>query len=89
MARDVAEWGHRSYAIQAVEAAMDALRDAIAYLPPGHVPPPEQVAALRNAVVERWAAIAHDPLLHRLTELWPGSLVSMLKDTPDEPQETD
>lgn len=89
MARDVAEWGHRSYAIQAVEAAMDALRDAIAYLPPDHIPSPEQVAALRRAVVERWADIAHDPMLHRLADLWPGSLASMRKDISDDPPETD
>lgn len=74
IARDVAEWGNRSYAIQAVESAMDALRDAGAYLAPDHVPSPAEVAALRSAVVERWATIARDPVLDGLAELWPGHL---------------
>jgi len=67
--RQVAEWGNRSYALQALEAAIDGLRDAVAGLPEDFDPPPAEVAAFREAVLLEWRAGQSEPTQDRYAAL--------------------
>lgn len=69
IARQMADWGHRSYAIQALEASMDALRDAAATLPDGSDPSREDVFAFRENLHREWRAAQSEPDLSRIAGL--------------------
>jgi len=69
IARQMADWGHRSYAIQALEASMDALRDAAASLPDGFLPARDAVFAFRENLHREWRAAQSEPDLSRIAEL--------------------
>jgi hypothetical protein len=69
VARQMADWGHRAYTIQAIEAAIDGLRDAAAHLDPAADPPPAEVAAFRERLLAEWRAAQSEPTLDRLAAL--------------------
>ncbi|HOC32377.1 MAG: hypothetical protein GYA63_09255 [Armatimonadetes bacterium] len=68
-AADAAEWGHASYALQTVEAALDALRDAGASLPDSFIPSREEVLALRSSLLREWRLAQSEEGLDRLAGL--------------------
>lgn len=74
IARQMAQWGHRSYAIQALEASLDALRDAAASLPDGFEPSRNKVLAFRENLHREWRAAQSEDDLGRLAELTIQSL---------------
>jgi hypothetical protein len=69
VARQMAEWGHRAYTIQALEAALDALRDAAAALPADAAPSPPEIVAFRENLLVEWRAGQSEPTLDRLAAL--------------------
>ncbi|HEY3414103.1 MAG TPA: hypothetical protein VGM51_13765 [Armatimonadota bacterium] len=69
IARQMAQWGHRSYAIQALEASLDALRDAAAGLPDGFDPSRDSVLAFRESLHREWRAMQSEEDLGRLAAL--------------------
>lgn len=69
IARQMADWGHRSYTIQALEASLDALRDAAASLPETFVPSPAEVLNFRQNLHRAWRDAQSDPDLSRISGL--------------------
>lgn len=67
-AADAAEWGP-SYALQTVEAALDALRDAGVSLPDSFIPSREEVLALRSSLLREWRLAQSEEELDRLAGL--------------------
>jgi hypothetical protein len=67
--RQVSEWGNRSYALQALEAAIDGLRDAVAERAPGAEPSAADIAAFREALLSEWRAGQSEPGLERFAAL--------------------
>jgi hypothetical protein len=76
VARQMAGWGHRSYAIQALEASMDALRDAALELPDEFIPSREEVFAFRDTIHREWRAAQSEADLQRIA----GLKISALRD---------
>ena len=74
IARQMAQWGHRSYAIQALEASLDALRDAAASLPDGSNPSRDAVFAFRESLHREWRAVQSEEDLGRLAALTIGEM---------------
>lgn len=67
--RQVAAWGNRSYALQALEASMDGLRDAIIDRADDARPSAVEVTAFRDALVREWRAGQSEPELDRFASL--------------------
>lgn len=74
-AADTAEWGHASYALQTVEAALDALRDAGASLPDSSDPSRQDVLSLRSSLLREWRTAQSEESLDR----WAGLTVVSLR----------
>jgi hypothetical protein len=69
VARQMAEWNNRSYALQAAEASIDALRDAAASLPDAFTPSRAAVSAFRERLLHEWHAAQSEPDLNRIANL--------------------
>jgi hypothetical protein len=69
IARQMAQWGHRGYALQALEASLDALRDAAANLPDESCPSREAVTAFRENLHREWRTAQSDVDLSRVAGL--------------------
>ena len=74
-AADAAEWGNASYALQTVEAALDALRDAGASLPDSSTPSRDEVLAVRASLLREWRLAQSEEGLDR----WAGLTVHSLR----------